>query len=258
MTESVLLNEVREHVATLTINRPERRNALNLPLMVALQESLDALEADPDVRIIVLRGAGDKAFCAGADLQGTFSESTPRETNDRYARILQTLLSMSKPTVACVNGDCLGGGFGIALACDIILAKDTARLGTPEVKVGLFPMMISPLILRNLPEKLAYSIMLQGTMLTADKLVAQAPALATVVTGDALDSALEGVLKTLLRAAPLAQQHGKRALRAIANLPTEEAIGQMAGRLHDLMQTEDAAEALIAFMEKRKPTWNGR
>jgi enoyl-CoA hydratase/carnithine racemase len=145
MNDPELLYQTDKNVAWLTINREARRNSISPQIITLLGEYLDKAEADDDVRVLAITGAGPKVFCSGADLSG----ATMTETNtafQQYADLLKRVSAFPKPTLARVNGHCLAGGTGIMLACDIVIAADTATFGTPEVNVGLFPLMIGALI----------------------------------------------------------------------------------------------------------------
>ncbi|HWI62930.1 MAG TPA: enoyl-CoA hydratase/isomerase family protein, partial [Symbiobacteriaceae bacterium] len=166
---SELLVERRDAVAVLTLNRPEQRNALSHGLMGELIETLGRLRDDTAVRALVLTAAGEKAFCAGGDLtslagDGAFAGHLARR---RYVELLEALAEVGKPVVAAVNGAALGGGFGLALACDLVVAAEGSSFGTPEVKVGLFPMMVSALLVRHVGRKRAMELVLTGQRLSA-------------------------------------------------------------------------------------------
>ena len=153
---SELIYDLNGNVATITINRPERRNALSDTVINLFHEALDSAESDPEVRVIVITGAGEKAFCAGADLGG----GVGGKGTARYADLLKKIVHFSKPTIAKVRGYCLAGGMGVMLAADMVVASDTAQFGTPEVNVGLWPSMISALIYRNMLPKQALPMIL--------------------------------------------------------------------------------------------------
>lgn len=258
MESSELIVEKKQWVGYLTLNRPKSRNALTPTLLETLMGQMDDFEKDDEVRAVCITGAGEKSFCAGADLKATMAAGmSPQEANINYARLLQRMLAFPKPIVAKINGHCMGGGVGVALACDIAIAHEELKFGTPEVNVGLFPMMISTLILQQMPRKPAMKMMLCGEKLTAQEAL-QYNLLNQVVSREALDEAVGAVLQSLLGAAPLAQQHGKRAIRETAHLPFNEAVEHLSGHLGQLMQTADAMEGITAFMQKRKPEWQGK
>ena len=258
MEQQELLRHDREDGVTfLTINREARRNALSDTLITAMLSAFDALEQESSVRVVCLTGAGNKAFCSGADLMGGFSGDDPLAASRSFAKILQRMMSFPKPLVARVNGHALGGGLGLMLACDMVVAREGITIGTPEVKVGLFPMMISPLILRSMPRKAAMRMMLCGERLSAEEALSY-HLINRVVPAAELDEAVEAKLHALLAAAPLAQQEGKRALSRLANTPFDQAVEELASHLFKLIQTEDAAEGISAFLEQRSPQWKGK
>ena len=151
MSYETLLVEARDGVATLTLNRPDARNALNQTMIRELGAALSALEASPEARVVVIRGAGERAFCAGADLRGMFRAGSPLDARAQYAglaRILETIPRMRAPVIAQVHGYALAGGCGLAAACDLVIAADDAVFGLPEVKLGLLPLMVLAPILR--------------------------------------------------------------------------------------------------------------
>lgn len=245
-------------VLYLTINREARRNALSPSLLAHIREQLITAENDDNVRVVCLTGAGEKAFSSGADLLAKLSgDITPLESSLAYANLLQQLQSFPKPLVARVNGHAMGGGLGLVLACDIAIAREGAKFGTPEVKVGLFPFMISPLILKHMPRKRATKMMLCGERIGAEEAL-EYGFLNEVVPMEKLDEAVEQCLEQLLLAAPVAQRLGKQAMLETANMPFHEAVEILAQHLSTALQSQDAAEGIMAFMEKRKPEWSGK
>ncbi|MDP6943364.1 MAG: enoyl-CoA hydratase-related protein, partial [Myxococcota bacterium] len=172
MTDSLVLQQRQDGVATLTLNRPERRNALSPGLLDALIAGLEEVKADPEVKVVVITGAGDKAFCAGGDLGGQQMKGGfigLHEGRARFVDLFHTLFELGKPTIARVNGTCLGGGIGLMLGCDLVVASEDATFGTPEIKVGLFPMMIMALIFRNVGRKRAMEMILTGERMDAQE-----------------------------------------------------------------------------------------
>jgi enoyl-CoA hydratase/carnithine racemase len=248
--------QVRDAVAWLTIDREDRRNALGPATLESLHAGLEAAEADAGVRAVCLTGAGEKAFCAGADLRGV-TGNDPVAGARRYAALLRRLRSFGKPLVARVNGDCLAGGMGLMLSCDVTLARQGARLGLPEVGLGLFPMMAAALLVRDGLRKKVLELAYTGVRIGAAE--AEAMGLLTRAVPDgALDAEVGRVLAALCAAAPRAVQLGRQALAEVEGLPFDQAVERLCDRLGAVLATEDALEGLSAFAEKRPPVWKGR
>jgi enoyl-CoA hydratase/carnithine racemase len=240
----------------MTINRKEKRNAITLDTINLFLHYLDKAETDPAVRVILITGAGDKAFCAGADLGGT-ADGTIREGFARYAQLLKRLSGYPKPVVARVNGACMAGGMGFMLACDIVIARNDARFGTPEVNVGLWPMMIGALIYRNALRKKAMEMILMGEKLNADQ--AEKMGLITrAVMPEHLDDEVNRVLRQLAGKSPIGMKIGKEAFHAMADMPFEKAVDFLSGKIAEVASTDDAREGITAFIEKRKPEFKGK
>ncbi|MDL2286012.1 enoyl-CoA hydratase/isomerase family protein [Desulfococcaceae bacterium OttesenSCG-928-F15] len=250
--------ETRQQVAYITINREKQRNALSVLAIHQLFECLDRAEKDEAIRAVQISGAGEKAFCTGADLGGAVgSEGSNRTAYQQYANLLKRVASFPKPTVARVKGYCLAGGMGLMLACDMVMAQTTSRFGTPEVNVGLFPMMIGALIYRNLLRKSAMEMVLTGRMIEADE--AQSLGLITrALPPEELDEATEKLLQTLAGKSPIGLRLGKEAFYAMQDKPFEEALDYLSGKLAEIAATEDAKEGVAAFIEKRQPQFTGR
>jgi enoyl-CoA hydratase/carnithine racemase len=252
-----LIYRVDRQVATVTINRAPARNAITPEAVDLFHAALDQAQADPLVRVVCITGAGDKAFCSGADLGGGMQDDAGRRGHfDNYARLISRLADFPKPTVARVNGHCLAGGTGFMLACDIVLAKASAQFGTPEVKVGLFPMMIGALIFRNVPRKKAMEMILLGERLTAAQALEMG--LVTRVVPDAdFDAEVARVLAALAAKSPIGLKLGKEAFAAAEQMPLAEAVRFLAGKLVEVAGTQDAREGITAFLEKRPPQFKG-
>jgi enoyl-CoA hydratase/carnithine racemase len=256
MPEPHLLFNVADKIATLTINREDRRNAISTETIKLFFQYLDQAEKDPEVQVILITGAGKKAFCAGADLGGE-SGGSMREGFEIYARLLKRLAGFPKPVVARVNGACMAGGMGLMLACDIVIAGSDAKFGTPEVNVGLWPMMIGALIFRNTLRKKAMEMVLLGERLTAAQAL-EMGLITRVVEPDSLDEEVNGVLQTLAQKSPIGIKIGKEAFHAMADMPFEEAVDFLSGKIAEVAATEDAREGITAFIEKRKPIFKGK
>jgi enoyl-CoA hydratase/carnithine racemase len=256
MPQPHLLCHVASNVASLTINREEKRNAISLDTINLFLDYLDQAESDPDVRVIMITGAGDKAFCAGADLGGA-AEGNIQGGFESYARLLKRLSGYPKPIVARVNGACMAGGMGFMLACDIVIARDDAKFGTPEVNVGLWPMMIGALIFRNSLRKKAMEMVLLGERLNADQAVAMG-LITRAVPADRLDEEITNVVQSLAGKSPIGMKIGKEAFYEMGDMPFEEALDFLSARIAEVASTEDAREGITAFIEKRKPEFRGK
>jgi enoyl-CoA hydratase/carnithine racemase len=256
MAEQDLLCRVKNQIAYLTINREAQRNSISADVVALFFKYLDEAKNDQAVRAVCITGAGEKAFCAGADLGGSMSSDGLDGFQD-YADLLKRIATFPKPTVARVNGYCLAGGTGFMLACDIIIAADNARFGAPEVNVGLFPMMIGSLIFRNVLRKKAMEMVLLGEKLTAEQAL-EMGLITRVVPADKLDVEVDNVLQILTEKSPIGIKIGKEAFYKMADMPFEEAVDYLSGQLKAVVSTEDAKEGIAAFIEKRKPNFTGK
>ena len=256
MSEEHLLYRVEKNVAYFTINREPQRNAISLDTINLFLKYLDKAEADENVRVILVTGAGDKAFCSGADL-GAAPGGEIQDGFRQYARLLKRLAGCPKPVVAKVNGYCLAGGMGLMLACDIVIAKSDANFGTPEVNVGLWPMMIGALIYRNVLRKKAMEMVLMGDRFGADKAL-EMGLTTRVVSPQNLDQQVNQVLQNLADKSPIGMKIGKQAFYAMADMPFEAAVDFLSGKIAEVAATEDAKEGITAFIEKRKPVFKGK
>lgn len=245
--------------ATITIDDPDRRNPLSNPAMAEMAAMVDRAAADATVRVIVITGAGDQAFSAGGDLSGDFVDSPIADHDARgaLAVLLRSLRHCGKPTVARVNGHALAGGFGLAAACDVVVAVKDATFGTPEIKVGLWPMMITAVLQRVMPHKAALELMMTGRRVTADEAM-RLGVVSRVVRRSDLDDAVDLVVTGLASASPLVLRLGRDAFYAVEDLDFDAAIDQLHVGLTAVAATDDAAEGVAAFLEKRRPEWRGR
>lgn len=245
--------------ALLTVNRPQARNSLSPGAMRGLLEALSRAEADPAVRVVVLTGAGDKAFCAGGDLGGSQSEQgfLAQENVRLYMQVLAALQGGRKPTLARVNGQALAGGFGLVLACDLAVAVEGAHFGTPEINVGLFPMMLMALLQRHLGRKRALELVLTGERLAARDALALGLVNRVVAPGE-LDAATQALAGLLAAKSQAVLALGRRAFFTAEDLALPHALEYLSSQLSLNLLAEDAAEGVAAFFEKRPPQWKDR
>jgi enoyl-CoA hydratase/carnithine racemase len=245
----------------ITINRPERRNALNEEVVRTIDAGIAGAVADRDCRAIVLTGAGDQAFCAGADLQknvagGAFDVDFSRPRHyivDLFKRIAECPL----PLVARVNGHVMAGGFGLLCACDMAIAADDIRIGTPESKIGVTPMMILPYMLRVLPARRLQEMCITGEPFTAAEAL-EWGVLNYVAPRAELDAKLQWLLGRVLDKSPTAIRLGKQAFNAMRDMSLRESLEYAQAMVPIMSSTQDAAEGKASFQEKRKANWSGR
>ena len=257
--ENPVLFRVDGHVAWLTIDRAAARNALNPTVITALTRGIRQAEENSDVRVLVVTGAGDRAFCAGADLKpsaNTFGvdHSSPRTV---YADLLRAAWRCALPMIARVNGHCLAGGMGILAMCDMAVASSSATFGLPETKIGLFPMQVAALLHPQIPLRKFAEMCITAEPINAQEAL-EFGLVNYVVDPAELDAKVKWLLDRTLDKSPTAIRRGKYAIRAIQNMTVEQALAYMEGQIGVLSLTEDAGEGLRAFNEKRKPVWTGR
>ncbi len=258
-SQDVLIS-THERVATITINREARRNALSGGVITGLLDAIKRCDQDPEVGVLVITGAGDRVFCAGGDLgDQRMSEGALGMHHDRgeFVELLMAIQHCSKPIVGRINGHALGGGFGLTLSCDVAIAADTATFGMPEIKVGLFPMMIMAVVVRNIGRKRAMEMMLTGERISADVALEQG-VVNKVVPADRLDEATHEMAKKIAGFSPAVLRLGRQAFYATQDMSFEQALRYLQSQLSLNTLAEDAAEGIMAFMERREPEWKGR
>ncbi|HZB33699.1 MAG TPA: enoyl-CoA hydratase-related protein [Streptosporangiaceae bacterium] len=256
---------VTDHVARITLNRPEARNALNDQMTEELLGAFDRATADSDVRVIVLTGAGDKAFCAGADLGGLGAQLRERPDgggrepirDSAPYRLFTAMPRLEKPIIARLAGHAIAGGLGLAVACDLVIAADDVKLGTPEVNVGLWPMMIMAIINRNVPPKQAFKLYYTGRHVSAREAV-EMGLITEAVPRDRLDARVDELAASIAAKSPIGLRMGREAFFAVDGLAFDDQIAYLLDRLRALAGTDDAVEGVTAFLEKREPRFTGR
>lgn len=262
MDESELpIVERRGAVQWITLNRPRLRNALNAMVIDRIGSAIAEADADDRVRAVVLTGAGDKAFSAGADLRpdadGSPFDSDPEKPDHPATRLFRTVSRARVPIVARVNGDAMAGGVALLSACDLAVAADHARIATPEVKIGIFPLLVLPYLMPTVPRKRLMEMTLTGEPLTAEE-AREAGLVNYVVPAAELDAKLDWLLGRLIDKSPTGIGLGKYYLNAMADMSFHQRLDFADTAFPDLTATEDCVEGLAAFNEKRKPVWPGR
>jgi enoyl-CoA hydratase/carnithine racemase len=252
--------DVAGSIARITIDRPGRRNAMSYGVMHGLRASVAQARDDAEVRVVVVTGAGDRAFCAGADLGGIAANAGAAAAHDGrglLAALFTDLWTLGKPTIARVHGYALAGGFGLACACDFVVASDDAVFGTPEIDVGLWPYMITVPLLRSMPPKRALELMATGRRVDAAE-GERIGFVTRVVPPAELDAAVDELATTLAGKSPVIMRWGRDAFYRVLGMEAQDALAYLQAMLTVTTLTDDAAEGVAAFAEKRAPTWKGR
>jgi len=251
-----LLEERRGGVVWLTISREARRNAITPTVLSGLCDAIERVQHERDVRAVVLTGAGDRAFCAGADLQaGTAFRLDHSEPYAKLADLFRLARRSVVPLVARVNGACMAGGVGLLAMCDLAVAAPHAVFGLPEVKVGLFPAQVLSVLGHLLPRRALAQMCLTGEPIAAQQALNWG--LVNAVADD-LDAGLEALLGRLLDNSPAAIRRGLYTMKAIEAMSFEESMRFTESQIALFALTEDAAEGQLAFREKRAASWTGR
>jgi enoyl-CoA hydratase len=255
-----VLYDAGDGVATISLNRPQTRNALSDDLLEALIAAFTRARDDDAVRCVVLTSTHEKVFSAGGDL-GQFASEAPLIhkyfSTDRFVRLFTLIGELGKPSLCAANGHVLAGALGLALACDLIVAKDTARFGTPEINVGVFPFMIMALIFRNVGRKKANELLLLGEQISAHE-AERLGIVNKVVAPDEFDAAVADWAGRLAAKSPLLMRMGKDAMFRQLDMPLADALEYLHAQLALAFSTDDIKEGVQAFFEKREPAWTGR
>jgi enoyl-CoA hydratase len=256
--EQVLLTSAG-HVATVALNRPEQRNPLSATMLRDLATALRWCKEEGDVRVVVLTGAG-RVFCAGADLSsfdGGTSAIDKFRSRDLFVDLFVLMAELSKPIVGRINGHALAGGFGLACSCDILVAVDTATFGTPEINVGIWPMMIQAILSRNVPRKVLLEMEMLGDRWTSAQLQSLG-IVNRVVPHEQLDAAVGEIAEKLAKKSPAAMRLGRDSFYRQQDMDFRAAMHYLHGQFLLVSQTEDSREGIKAFFEKREPDFKGK
>jgi len=248
--------EQRAEVLWLTITREARRNAMSADVLRGIAEGLDRAEADPDIRVVVITGAGDKAFCAGADLQsGAPFGADLSNPHGAAAELFRRVRRATVPLIARVNGACYAGGIGLMAMCDLAVAAESATFALPEIKVGVFPAQVLGVLQHLLPRRVLIEMCLTGDPIDARR--ALALELVNAVATD-LDAEVDRLIGRLLAGSPAAMRRGLYTLKQMERMAFEESLAFAESQIALFALTDDAKEGIAAFTEKRKPHWTGR
>jgi enoyl-CoA hydratase len=257
-----IVTETKDKAGVITLSREERKNAISPTMIVELFDVLKKYDDDPNILAIVLTGAGSKVFCAGADFGEVMSATTSlldrHEEQRKFADLFKVIMGLRKPLLGRINGHALGGGFGLACSCDIVVAAEDCRFGTPEINVGLFPYVIMATLLRSTstPKRLM-ELMLTGERLDARE--AQQMGLVNhVVPREQLDAKVNEIIKKITSKSPAILRLGRRAFYTMRDMEYEKALEYLSSVLAINTMAEDVAEGITAFLEKREPQWKGK
>jgi enoyl-CoA hydratase len=258
--ETILYDVRDDGVATVTLNTPDNRNALTRELLGDLTDAFASARDDERVRCVVLASSHEKVFSAGGALD-QFAADVPLVQKhfgtERFTNLFESIVGFDKPTLCAANGHVLAGALGLALCCDLIVAKDTATFGTPEINVGVFPFMIMALIYRNVPRKKTNELLLLGERLSADE-AREAGIVNKVVRTEQFEAAVDEWATKLAAKSPVMMRLGKEAMYRQLDMPFEDALDYLRSQLTLAFSTEDIQEGVKAFFEKREPNWSGR
>ncbi len=257
-----IVTETKGKAGIITLSREERRNAISPTMTIELLDALKEYDGASSILVMVLTGAGGKAFCAGADfgeaMSGAASFLDRHEEQRKFAELFRVIRGLQKPLLGRINGHAVGGGFGLACSCDIVIAADDCRFGTPEINVGLFPYVIMATLLRSTsaPKKLI-EMMLTGERLDATE-AQQLGLINHVVPRDQLDAKVDEIIGKITSKSPAILRLGRRAFYTMRDMEYEKALEYLSSMLAINTMAEDVAEGISAFLEKREPRWKGK
>ena len=247
-------------MVTITLNRADQRNPLSGTMLRDLVAAFRWAKAEAEVRVVVLTGAGDRAFCAGADLGSFDAKMTDVErhrSRDLFVELFTLMAELGKPIVGRINGHALAGGLGLACSCDILVSTDTATFGTPEINVGIWPMMIQAILSRSIPRKVLLEMEMLGDRWTATQMQALG-VVNRVVPHDQLDAAVGEITERLAVKSPVAMRLGRDSFYRQQDMEFRAALDYLQGQFTLVTLSDDAKEGIKAFLEKRPPDFKGR
>jgi len=257
--ETLIYDAAPGGVATIALNQPDTRNALSPQVLNELLAALRQARDDDGVRVVVLASTHEKVFSSGGNLASFSAEATAQERNQQnelFARVFVRLGELGKPSICAAGGHVLAGALGLALACDLVIARESARFGTPEINVGLFPFMVTALMYRSIARKKVAELVLLGEQISAAD-AERIGLVNRVVPDDGFDAAVADWASRLAAKSPLMMRLGKNAMFDQQDLAFVEALEQLQSQLTFAQGTEDAREGIAAFFEKREPHWKG-
>jgi enoyl-CoA hydratase len=258
--ETILYDVADSGVATITLNQPDTRNALSNELLSELIDAFESARDDDAVRCVVLASSHERVFSSGANLGG-FAGEVPlvhkHFGSDRFVTLFRLIGELGKPSLCAAGGHVLAGSLGIALACDLVIAKEGAEFGTPEINVGAFPFMIMALIYRNVPRKRTNQLLLLGERISAQE-AKEAGVVNKVVAADEFQAAVDDWAGKLAAKSPVIMRLGKDAMFRQQDMAFLDALEYLHAQLSLALSTEDIVEGVTAFFEKREPQWKGR
>src|SRR3954467_1921269 len=258
--ETILYDVSARGAAKITLNQPDPRNALSNELLGELIDAFESARDDEVVRCVVLTSTHDRVFSSGANLGG-FAGDVPlvhkHLGSEQFVRLFRLIGELGKPSICAANGHVLAGSLGIALACDLVIAKDGAEFGTPEINVGAFPFMIMALMYRNIPRKRTNELLLLGERISAQD-AKEAGIVNRVAAPDEFQATVDDWSGKLAAKSPLIMRLGKDAIFRQQDMAFLDALEYLHAQLSLALSTEDIVEGVTAFFEKREPQWKGR
>jgi enoyl-CoA hydratase/carnithine racemase len=248
-------------VRTIALDDPDKRNALSTHLLDDLIGALEEAREDDGTRCVVVTSTHPKVFCAGGNL-AAFGDDAPLIAkhfgNDRFPRLFKLFDELGKPSICAANGHALAGGLGLALACDLIVARESARFGAPEINVGVFPFMLMALLYRNIPRKQVNELMLLGEQVSAAEAKELGFVNRVVPDDEDFEQAVDQWANRLASKSPILMRLGKDAVRRQQDMGYDDALDYLQSQLTLVLATQDAKEGVKAFLEKRAPVWTGQ